>query len=108
MATISRASPRAAGAAVEQILASSRNTTKSFRAAAIHQGDGSQASKTDRFEDEHFIRPANGNGKRWLHYNQTSKPTAASIRERNITVTSYYNQTAIDRSAEKVRTLLLL
>ena len=41
-------------------------------------------------------------GKRWLHYNQQDKPTAASIRERNITVSSYYNQTAIDSAAEKV------
>merc|ERR1712029_201 len=32
---------------------------------------------------------------------ETPKPTSASIRERNITVTSYYNQQAIDRAAAK-------
>ena len=45
---------------------------------------------------------SSGGGKRWLHYNITSKPTPANIRERNIAVTSYYNQTAIDHAIEKV------
>jgi hypothetical protein len=45
-------------------------------------------------------------GTRWLHYNITSKPTPTNIRERNIAVTSYYNQTAIDVAAEKVRITL--
>lgn len=42
--------------------------------------------------------------KRWLHYNQSSDSngfSAVSMRERNKTVTSYYNQTAIDRAADK-------
>ena len=38
------------------------------------------------------------NGKRWLHYD---KPTPSSIRERNIAVTSYYNQQTIDLAAAK-------
>ncbi|TRY70657.1 hypothetical protein TCAL_02866 [Tigriopus californicus] len=46
------------------------------------------------------IRQGNNiNGKRWLNYNPSSKPTPSSIRERNITVASYYNQTAIDKAA---------
>jgi len=32
---------------------------------------------------------------------ESPKPTPASIRERNITVTSYYNQQAVDRAAAK-------
>jgi len=36
--------------------------------------------------------------KRWLHYD---KPTPNSVRERNIAVTSYYNQQTIDLAAEK-------
>jgi len=40
----------------------------------------------------------NGNGKRWLHYD---KPTPNSVRERNIAVTSYYNQQTIDIAAAK-------
>ena len=49
----------------------------------------------------------NGGAKRWLHYHQSSlpgngkQPDASALRERNRTVTSYYNQTAIDRAAEK-------
>lgn len=57
--------------------------------------------------------------KRWLHQNngggngssgriKMDKPTAASIRERNITVSSYYNQTAIDVAAAKVTQLVCL
>lgn len=42
-----------------------------------------------------------GNNKRWLTYNHTSKPTPQSIRERNITVSSYYNQTAIDEACQQ-------
>ena len=42
-----------------------------------------------------------GSNKRWLTYNHTSKPTPQSIRERNITVTSYYNQTAIDEACQQ-------
>ena len=51
------------------------------------------------------VRSHKPGGKRWLHYNQHDKPTASSIRERNITVSSYYNQTAIDKAAEKVSTI---
>jgi len=42
-------------------------------------------------------------GKRWLHYSsgRPDKPTAASIRERNTAVTSFYNQTTIDQAAAK-------
>ena len=37
--------------------------------------------------------------KRWLHYD---KPTSSSsVRERNMAVTSYYNQQTIDIAAEK-------
>ena len=36
--------------------------------------------------------------KRWLHYD---KPTPNNVRERNIAVTSYYNQQTIDIAAEK-------
>lgn len=39
--------------------------------------------------------------KRWLTYNHTSKPTPESVRERNATVSSYYNQTAIDEASQK-------
>lgn len=43
------------------------------------------------------------NTKRWLHYDQTSDAaSAANMRERNRTVTSYYNQPAIDKAAAKV------
>jgi len=38
--------------------------------------------------------------KRWLTYNHTSKPTPESVRERNQTVSSYYNQTAIDEASQ--------
>ena len=41
------------------------------------------------------------NSKRWLHYNSEAKPTPNNVRERNTTVTSYYNQTAIDNAAAK-------
>ena len=55
------------------------------------------------------------NGKRWLHYNQSANnnnnsngngnghDAADSVRERNLKVTSYYNQTAIDKAAQQVR-----
>ena len=39
--------------------------------------------------------------KRWLTYNHTSKPTPESVRERNQTVSSYYNQTAIDEACQQ-------
>lgn len=39
--------------------------------------------------------------KGWLTYNHTSKPTPESVRERNATVSSYYNQTAIDEASQK-------
>ena len=39
-----------------------------------------------------------GGNKRWLHYD---KPTPNSVRERNIAVTSYYNQQTIDIAAER-------
>ena len=35
--------------------------------------------------------------KRWLTYNHTSKPTPESVRERNQTVASYYNQVSKSR-----------
>ena len=38
---------------------------------------------------------------RYLHYNSYTKPTPANIRERNTTVTSYYNQQSIDKAAAK-------
>ena len=54
-----------------------------------------QPSKAERRDQEH------GSNKRWLTYNHTSKPTPQSIRERNITVSSYYNQTAIDEACQQ-------
>eukprot|EP00095_Tigriopus_kingsejongensis_P002600 maker-scaffold632_size121914-snap-gene-0.19 protein:Tk02600 transcript:maker-scaffold632_size121914-snap-gene-0.19-mRNA-1 annotation:"3-methyl-2-oxobutanoate dehydrogenase mitochondrial" len=80
---------------------------------AIHHGDpnnhvhlsernaATPAHGNDDPANKSGNRGNNINGKRWLNYNQTSKPTPASIRERNITVTSYYNQTAIDKAAAK-------
>jgi hypothetical protein len=55
------------------------------------------------FDLRYHQSSSSGGGKRWLHYNITSKPTPANIRERNIAVTSYYNQTAIDHAIEKVK-----
>ena len=40
--------------------------------------------------------------KRWLHYDKPSGLTSSSsVRERNMAVTSYYNQQTIDIAAEK-------
>jgi hypothetical protein len=68
---------------------------------SIHRGGESDAGVANP-RDEETSRYRHS-GKRWLHYNVTSsKPTPANIRERNIAVTSYYNQTAIDSAVEKV------
>ena len=72
-------------------------------------GDGGEGKDGgDQQKDSKRPPKPVGNGKRWLHYNQSSLPgsnskpdDASSLRERNRTVTSYYNQTAIDRAAEK-------
>ena len=61
------------------------------KAAAAASGDGVGPSAE-----------SGGPARRRFHHSQTDKPTASSIRERNITVSSYYNQTAIDIAAEKV------
>jgi len=59
----------------------------------IHQQEG-ETNQQER---------AAARGKRWLHYSsgRPDKPTAASIRERNTAVTSFYNQTTIDQAAAK-------
>ena len=70
----------------------------------IHRGGESDAgviSHRDEEKSQHQ-RHSRHSGTRWLHYNVTSKPTPANVRERNIAVTSYYNQTAIDSAIEKV------
>ena len=46
----------------------------------------------------HCVSQEQHGTKRWLHYD---KPTPNSVRERNIAVTSYYNQQTIDLAAEK-------
>ena len=45
---------------------------------------------------------ARKSNKRWLHYDKpTGGTSSSSVRERNIAVTSYYNQQTIDIAAEK-------
>ena len=77
----------------------------------IHQGDVSGtaiASQNGKKALEDHKDKNHHNNKRWLHYNQTSKPTPSNIRERNTTVTSYYNQTSIDKAAQEVRSSFTL
>jgi hypothetical protein len=71
----------------------------------IHHGEKSGTAVTDPTNSAAEERGGGGcNSKRWLHYDQTNNDSSpASIRERNRTVTSYYNQTAIDKAAAKVR-----
>ena len=78
----------------------------------LHQGEktDSAASGGNKKITSDFVdsarRRGNQTNKRWLHYKQTDNDASpASIRERNKTVTSYYNQTAIDKAAEKVNDL---
>jgi len=59
----------------------------------VHEDYNRQDSKSKSKQN-------NGNGKRWLSY-EKDKPTPNSVRERNIAVTSYYNQQTIDIAAEK-------
>ena len=72
----------------------------------IHRGGESDAGVINHRDEEKIAsqhrRHSRHSGTRWLHYNVTSKPTPANVRERNIAVTSYYNQTAIDSAIEKV------
>ena len=74
----------------------------------IHRGGQSDASGIVNHRDEEQQRASQQqrhrvSGKRWLNYDVTSsKPTPANVRERNIAVTSYYNQTGIDSAIEKV------
>ncbi len=72
---------------------------------SIHRGGESDASGIVNHRDEEQLTTQRSrvSGKRWLNYDVTSsKPTPASVRERNIAVTSYYNQTGIDSAIEKV------
>ena len=68
------------------------------------QRDATSGSVRESFSEEHGRRQSNGSngGKRWLNYS-SSNSDQASIRERNITVASFYNQTVIDKAAVKVR-----
>jgi hypothetical protein len=70
----------------------------------IHRGGESDAGLVSHRDDDKLAsqQQQRHTSKRWLHYNVTSKPTPANVRERNIAVTSYYNQTAIDTASEKV------
>ena len=62
----------------------------------IHDDRRRQESASNSSKDKPSYKA--GNGKRWLHYD---KPTPSSIRERNLAVTSYYNQQTIDLAAAK-------
>ena len=62
----------------------------------IHDDRLRQETATKTIKDKPSYKA--GNGKRWLHYD---KPTPISIRERNLAVTSYYNQQTIDLAAAK-------
>jgi hypothetical protein len=100
-------------------------TSSRFNAGCVHEGlavaasrrllhqdktANLAASESDKIKPEANVSEKSSssrNAKRWLHYNSasttSSKPTPASIRERNITVSSYYNQTAIDQERDSPR-----
>ena len=69
------------------------------------QRDATSNSVRESFSEDSSRRQSNGsNGnKRWLNYSSSNPTQASSIRERNITVASFYNQTVIDKAAVKVR-----
>ena len=69
------------------------------------QRDATSNSVRESFSEDSSRRQGNGsNGnKRWLNYSSSNPTQASSIRERNITVASFYNQTVIDKAAVKVR-----
>lgn len=85
----------------------------SYLAAKVHHGadQGNRSPWHNEFaasiintrveKEREVVNDRDRNAKRWLTYNHTSKPTPATMRERNNTVASYYNQTAIDQAAEK-------
>ncbi len=66
----------------------------------LHSHNG-QANNPARKSYAQATQEADRENKRWLTYNHTSKPTPESVRERNITVSSYYNQTAIDEASQQ-------
>ena len=73
------------------------------------QRDATSNSVRESFsEDNSSSNRRQGNGtKRWLNYSSSTSPNHASIRERNITVASFYNQNVIDKAAVKVRYIFL-
>merc|ERR1719499_2949539 len=79
---------------IEVLAALERNLPQMQCWRLLHQQEGGETEQKER---------AAARGKRWLHYSsgRPDKPTAASIRERNTAVTSYYNQTTIDQAKKK-------
>ena len=67
----------------------------------IHTATSSSSSPHSDMKDHN--RNKVGNPKNWLTYNHTRniQHTPQSMRERNHTVSSYYNQTAIDDKARQ-------
>jgi len=107
LAVVSRRAAVTAGGRLSQLSPSS---------ACFKSSCGSTRGHTSEADTAEQIQSGNGNGARARYtvnsYNgvktsgdkelsESPKPTPASIRERNITVTSYYNQQAIDRAAAK-------
>ena len=70
-------------------------------AAQIHSSQNQPHVVRTAKPQENNRENKNNNSKRWLTYNRTSKPTPESVRERNKTVASYYNQTAIDEASQQ-------
>jgi len=105
-------------AAASAVTAGGRLSQLSPSSACFKSSCGSTRGHTSEADTAEQIQTGNGNGNgaraRYTvnSYNgvktsgdkelsESPKPTPASIRERNITVTSYYNQQAIDRAAAK-------
>jgi len=111
---------RAAGSAVtvgaRLTAASSQQPTACFKSSSSGNSVDSQQAATPVSTppaSPSTTSGSNGNGSRPRYsfngvktsgdkeLSESPKPTPATIRERNITVTSYYNQQAIDRAAAK-------